>query len=219
MTVAGHDYADRLAEYGVDPDRIWRVFHPIDDAYRESTPVADPEYDILWLGRISPEKDPYLFIDTLTELHRRSVEFSAVLVGSGPLESDIRALISRRGLEDHVELAGWTDEQLEYYRNSRVYVLTSTREMMPLTVIEAITVGIPVVVPPLGGIPDIVDDGENGYLVPDGNPGAYADRIERVLRGEDCRLERSPKTRWVEDAGSYEAVSRSWEEILATLNH
>jgi glycosyltransferase involved in cell wall biosynthesis len=217
VTVAGADYRDRLAALGVPRERIFTVLHPVGETFATRWPHPDPDYDVLWLTRMSTEKDPLLAVDALAILDDRGVDVSAALVGSGPLEDEVREAVAAAGLQDRVDVPGWTDEPVRYYRNARTYLLTSEREMLPLTVVEAMLVGVPPVVPPLGAIPDVVVDEENGLLVAERTPGAFADALERLVT-DDALCERlAANAPAVESTVSMEAVADSWAEILASV--
>ena len=213
VTVSGSDFRDRLVAMGVRRERIFIVLHPVRSEYAAASVRESPDYDVLWLTRLSPEKDPMLFVDALTELRDRSVEFRAAIVGGGSMEEEVRRAVADRGLDDAVDVPGWANSPVEYYRNARVYVLTSEREMLPLSLVEAMLVGVPPVTPPLGAIPDIVDDGENGLLV-DRDPVAYADAIERLLTDESFRAAVAAAAPEVESQLTYEAVGEAWTEIF-----
>lgn len=214
ITIAGENYRDRLVDLGVRPERIFAVLHPVEVEFSGEGVADDPTYDLLWLTRMSPEKDPLLFVDVLSELRDRGVDFTAALVGGGPVESTVREAVERRNLGSRVETPGWTDDPFSYYREAYCYVLTSEREMLPLTLVESMSVGVPPVVPPLGAIPDLVSDGTNGLLVSEREAAAYADAIERLLGDEKFRDRLAANATAVETDLSYEAVASSWEDIF-----
>ena len=214
VTVSGSDFRDRLAAMGVPLYRTFSVLHPVSSDFADASVEADPEYDVLWLTRMSAEKDPLLFVDALTELRERSVPFTAAAVGGGPLEDEVRRAVTDRGLDDAVDVPGWASSPADYYREARVYVLTSEREMLPLSLVEAMLVGVPSVAPAVGAIPDVVDDGENGLLVADHTPEAYADAIERLLTDEAAREAMADAAAEVESRLSFEAVGEEWAAVF-----
>jgi glycosyltransferase involved in cell wall biosynthesis len=218
VSVAGTEYEERLQEMGVHKERIYSVFHPVRNEYAKVSVVEEPKYDILWLTRMSTEKDPLLFVEILAELRTRSMTFSAAIVGSGPMEDEVDRALTEYGLNDLVETPGWTDNPVEYYRNARIYVLTSTREMLPLTVVEAMFVGLPPVVPSIGAIPDVVENGNNGIIVDERSVAEYADALEMLLTDEEKRTELGKQAQEIESQLSYEAVANTWSEIFQNIN-
>jgi glycosyltransferase involved in cell wall biosynthesis len=214
VTIAGSEYRERLRRLGVPRERIFTILHPVNSDFSDASRFADPEYDVLWLTRMSEEKAPLLFVEALEVMRDRGVEYSVAIVGSGPLESEVRAAVERAGLADRVDVPGWAEEPVEYYRTAGVYVLTSEREMLPLTLVESMLVGVPPVAPAVGAIPDVVEDGENGVLVADRSPETYADAIETLLTDEDTYRRVASNASTVESELSYDAVAESWDEIF-----
>lgn len=218
VTVAGQEFQDRLVAMGVSRQRIFTVLHPVTNNFADETPSDDPTYDILWLARMSSEKDPLRFVEVLAELKERSVSFSAAMVGAGDMDEEVRAAVSAHDLEEEVDLPGWADEPAEYYQDARVYVLTSEREMLPLTLVEAMFVGVPPVVPAVGAISDIVDDGKNGVVIEDRSVTRYADAIEALLIDEDSRQSIANECPRIRHRLSYEAVAQSWDRVFAYID-
>lgn len=214
ITVAGSVYQERLREAGVPDERIFTLIHSIDLEYDSADHELDAEYDLLWLTRLAPSKDPLLFIEVLTELRDRGVEFTAAIVGDGPLEDDVREAVAERGLTDRVDLPGWTDEPMAYYRRADVYVLTSARDMLPLSLLEAMSAGLACVCPAIGGVPDVVSDGENGILVDERTPAAFAERIHRLLANDDERRRIGRRATGIREVVSHRHGGRRWAEIL-----
>lgn len=219
VTVAGQEFKDRLVAMGVPKQRIFTVLHPVADTFAKKKPATNPTYDILWLTRMSPEKDPLRFVEVLTELNERSVPFSAAMVGAGDMTDEVRAAIAAQDLSGDVDLPGWADEPVEYYQDARLYVLTSKREMLPLTLVEAMFVGVPPVVSSVGAIPDLVNDGQNGVLIEDRSVAGYADAIEELLLDGESRKKLAKSTSNIKRHLSYEAVAQSWEEIIVYVDN
>ncbi|UGS35002.1 glycosyltransferase family 4 protein [Capillimicrobium parvum] len=135
---------------------------------------------IVWVGRLADPKDPLTLVRALGRLPPAS--FAATLVGDGParpaVEGELRTLPAAR---DAVELLGDRTDVPELLARSDVFVLASRSEGAPLSVLEAMAAGLPVVASRVGGIPEIVVDGETGLLVEPGDPGRLAAAIEQLL--------------------------------------
>ncbi|ELZ00835.1 glycosyltransferase [Natrialba asiatica] len=243
VSVPGSDHADRLARCGVPPARIERLTNPIDaDAYRppadratggsvsdaETDADADADtdernettgetVDFVWVGRFSTEKDPHRFVAAAAELDATGREFSAVMVGDGPLYESVAAEIQARGLADRIELAGWVDDPLAYYHRSETFVLTSKRDALPLVLLEAMATELASVVPRVGSIQDAVTDGENGLVVADREPETYAAAMARCLDDPELRTSLAANATAVRDEFSMARASADWRRILAAL--
>ncbi|WP_323171703.1 glycosyltransferase [Natrialba sp. PRR66] len=173
--------------------------------------------DFLWVGRFSAEKDPHRFVAAAAELDATEREFSAVMVGDGPLYESVAADIRARGLDDRIELAGWVDDPLAYYHRSETFVLTSERDALPLVLLEAMATELAPVVPRVGSIPDAVTDGENGLVVADREPETYAAAMARCLDEPDLRASLAANATAVRDEFSMAQAGADWRRIVAAL--
>jgi glycosyltransferase involved in cell wall biosynthesis len=147
----------------------------------DSPPVrpAGTRPRIVSVGRLQAPKDPLTSVRALAELPRGS--FEAVVVGDGPDRPVLAAEIRRLGLEQAVELAGTRDDVHRCLEAAHVFVLSSRSEGLPLSILEAMAAGLPVVASDVGGVAEVVEDGVTGLLVPPGDPRALAGALRAVL--------------------------------------
>ena len=118
-----------------------------------------------------------------------------VAAGQGPLEAEVRARHRQLALGDRFQLLGYRDDTTRLIAAADLFVLASHHEGLPVTVMEALTLGVPVVAPAVGGLPDVVTTGENGILVAPGSPVALAAGIERATEpDEHARLAAGART-------------------------
>ena len=216
ITVAGTNFRDRLIDVGVDPHRVHTVSHPVDGKFSSGKIHDSPQYDILWLAEITEAKDPLLFIETVAEVIDRGMKLTVAMVGDGPLRSAVEDAIHRHELEEIIDYPGWSKSPIEYYQNASVFIMTSQREMLPLSLIEAMSVGVPPIVPPLGAIPDVVEHEYNGLIIEHRTPEAFADGIERLIRDNQLRHRLGENAQCIENDHGFEPVAQRWSEILAT---
>lgn len=127
-------------------------------------------------GRLYPVKDFPLLIDVaaLVCQARPGVRFE--VLGEGPQRREIEALIKAGGLEGAVSLPGFQADPSPFYERLAVYLNTSQHEGMPLAVLEAMAAGVPVVAPRVGGFPEVIDDGRQGFL----SQGRSADELAEI---------------------------------------
>ncbi len=125
-----------------------------------------------YVGRLSHEKGPEVFIRAAMLLRSRLPQAHAVLVGEGPMEGELRELVQRFGLEEHVHFAGMRQDMPAVYNELDLLVSSSHSEAMPLAMMEAMASGLAVVATRVGGVPDIVEHGQSGWLVA---PGDFED--------------------------------------------
>lgn len=154
---------------------------------------------ILFLSNLSKEKGVYVFIEALMILKNKGDDFKAEIVGA-PLnitEEELKERISGLNLNDRVTYHGFAKgmKRFEFYLKSDIFVLPSLKETFPGVVLEAMQCALPVVSTKEGGIPDIIIDGETGFLVEKGNPSALAEKIEVLLKDKNLAKKMGEKGR------------------------
>lgn len=171
---------------------------------------------LLSVGRLSAEKAHCDLVRAVAALKQGGTarEFRLVLVGSGPELSRIQELRRALGVEDLVVLAGTTTNMAQYYSLADVFVLPSHSEGSPNALLEAMMAGLPVVAAAVGGVPEIVESGTNGLLVPARDIQAMSSRIAELLGNEALRRRLGEHARtWVEVHHSRESYVSSVREL------
>ncbi|MBA3245731.1 MAG: glycosyltransferase family 4 protein [Actinobacteria bacterium] len=140
---------------------------------------------LAFAGRINAQKSLDVLLDALAQVDGPSL----ALVGDGPELARLEGHAAALGLDGRVRFLGARSrtEVLELFHAADASVLTSAWENFPHTVVEALAVGTPVLGTAVGGVTEIVRDGENGLLVPPGQPAAFADALRRYLGDEALR--------------------------------
>jgi len=146
---------------------------------------------ILDVGRLVPEKGAPVLLDAVELLTQRGVAVELRLVGGGDLEVELRTLIRERGLADRVTLVGSVgqDDILAQYHWADVFCLPSFQEGLPVVLMEAMATELPVVTSTINGIPELVKDGRNGYLLPPGRADLLADALARLAADPGLRAQ------------------------------
>jgi glycosyltransferase involved in cell wall biosynthesis len=141
------------------------------------------------VGRITAQKGQHVVLDAALELARRGLRARVILVGApGPHSpeddsylSSLKSFVRNSGLENQISWAGYQEDPNPLYRVCDVVVIPSmVSEGLPMVAIEAMQLGIPVIGSNVGGIPEVVRDGVNGYIFPPGNSAALAERIQQL---------------------------------------
>lgn len=182
--LAGNSPANLAAavRLGVRPERIRYVPNAV-DLHRFTPFGADREQgiDVVFVGRLGPEKRVDVLIAAIAQLKAEGRSVSAVLVGSGPLESALREQARSAGVDALVRFVGRDSEPERWYRSSRLLVLPSEREGTPNVVLEAMACGLPVVATPVGSVSDLLADGRAGRLVGVGDSAGLSAAIGGLL--------------------------------------
>lgn len=144
------------------------------------------------VGRLTPIKDVPTFLRAVAELIRARPSVRALVSGDGEEADGLRSLARELGIEDRCSFIGWRTDLSTVYSALDVLALSSLSEGSPMSVLEAMAVGCPVVATRAGGVPDLISDGKDGLLVPPRDPSALAGAIARLL--DDPGLARSLAT-------------------------
>lgn len=181
-------------------------------------PSAAPERDwsgtieLLTVGRIEREKNPLLLVEALARLERSSPgRYHLTWVGRGPLESDVRALAQRLGIADRISFRGYVpfgEELFDLYRRAHLFVHVSLTEGVPGVIIEAMSLGTPVVATDVGGVGRAVDHGRAALLVPPSDLEALVGAIERMCSDSDLRARLTSRGLTLARATTLESESR-----------
>lgn len=177
-------------EQGVEPDRITHRpmgvaedFSPGDRECERRALGLGPGPELLFVGDLTGDKGIRELLEALDELARRGLAVRLQVAGEGPLARELEQRAARPGDVPRVRRLGSlpASELARWYRGVDLLVLPSRAEGTPLVVMEALSSGLPVVASRVGGIPDLVDDGRTGLLVPPGDSRALARALEEVL--------------------------------------
>lgn len=143
---------------------------------------------ILFLGRLGRRKGTFDLVRAFAAVKERFPDASLVCAGDGEVDA-VRLDANKLGIGASVACPGWVspDAARSFLRDSAVFVLPSYAEGVPMALLEAMAEGLPVVTTPVGGIPQVVQHGDNGLLVEPGDVGGIAAALERLLASEELR--------------------------------
>ncbi len=139
------------------------------------------EFVIGTVGRLNPVKGTEYLIRAVPEIVKRREDVRVLVVGDGPLRGDLEALVQFLGLEKTVTFLGWRDDSVDIINALDLFVLPSVHEGMPTVLLEAMSLGVPVVASNTGGIPDIVADNWSGILPEPRNESSLAAKCMSVI--------------------------------------
>jgi glycosyltransferase involved in cell wall biosynthesis len=144
---------------------------------------------IVFAGRLIQQKNPLQIVRTLAAL--KDLPWDCVIIGDGLLMSDVQHAIVEYGLGERFTLTGWIapENVLEWFDRSDILFMPSLSEGMSVVGVQALAKGLAMVVSKIGGFVDIVDDGENGYLVELSDPSRFP-AVLRELLSDEARLDR-----------------------------
>jgi len=176
---------------GIDESRVHVVRCGLDEAFLAEPVLQDASgAQLAMVARLSPEKGHRVLLDAVTRLRKKHGDFRMVLVGDGELRPEIERQVASSGLGDRIELVGWQDRAgvQDILAASRALVLASFGEGLPVVIMEAMAMGRPVVSTDVGGVSELVVDGDTGWLAPSGDPERLAEAMRRALETPDLDL-------------------------------
>ena len=221
--------ADKVQRAGVPKSKVQVIhcavrperFSDVDSAYRERLEEMfpnRPRFIVGAAGRLSPEKGFTHLIDAAQIVGREFPDAAFVLFGDGPLRDDLQRQIESSGMTHSFRLAGFCSDLDRYYPHLDLLVLPSYTEGLPNVVLEAFAAGVPVVATAVGGTPEVVQDGINGYLVAPGNAADLARRITAILAdGAGRRQMGAAGQELVRDQFSFASQRRDYCQLLESL--
>jgi len=191
------EFLRALAGPTLAPDRIARVYNGIDlRAFRaEARRAADGAPLILAVGRLVEKKGFDDLIRACSDLRKRGVHARCEIVGKGPLREALQSRIEELDLKDVVQLVGPLPRQRGARRLQQAALLAvpcvvardGNRDGLPTVIPEAMAAGVPVVATRVTGIPEAIEDGVTGRIVPPGQPRLFASQLEELIGDEGLR--------------------------------
>ncbi len=177
---------------------------------------------VLFVGRLVEWKGVDTLIRSMAGVRKVIPDVKLIIVGEGMFRHELESLVTNTGLTGTVQFSGRVgDEDLVMlYNTAAVFVLPSrsynglVMEGLGVVLLEAMAQGVPVIGSNVGGIPDIITDGENGFLVPEQRPDIIAEKIIRILTDNELQEKfRSNGVIRVQDSFSCEMISEKFSEV------
>ena len=200
LVAVGPQVRDELVELGIAPPEKFSVIRLGIDlesrvlggerervAERHRLGLSEDRFVVGWIGRMTAIKRVPDVLASFAALVDRGVDASLVLVGDGPDRPEAERLAGALGVADRTIFTGYRRDVAPCYALFDALVLPSANEGTPVVAIEALAAGRPVVATRVGGVPDVVDDGEDGMLLEPGDVAGLADALERLARDPALR--------------------------------
>lgn len=196
---------------GLNPDRT-RIIHLYTD-YGEMNPIAGREKILGMACRLTAGKHVLECIEAMALLHEQYPEWRLEIIGSGRQQEECAHRIAELNAGDFVELLGWVehDKIVEQSKRWKYLLFPTDTEGMPNGLLEMMAQGIPALASPVGGIQDIVRDGENGFLLPDCSVNEIKKGIERMILIDE-------ETYAKYAAAAFSTVDKEYSQESATKN-
>ncbi|MFY0521854.1 glycosyltransferase [Archangium gephyra] len=227
--VANEEVRDALLRGGESPERIRIIYHGIDMKRfsQESVPylpggpprleLAPGERLVLYSGRFSEEKGVLRFVEIARRM-KRDARVRFAMTGDGPQRPEVEELIHRHGLAERVKLLGIVEDARPYLRRADVVVIPSDVEGLPLVCLEALALGTPVVASKVGALPEVIQSGRTGFVVPPTDVDGFVRDIRGALNLDSRRTRLARTCRdSVEERFSIETARQKYYEVFRQL--
>jgi len=204
-----------LRKYFHIEQRVNVVHNGVDTDYFEPTQRRGTPKYILYTGRLAYRKGLLELMNAFTTIAKET-DANLILCGKGPLRKVLEDMVVKNGLEGRVQFPGFItrDELLGLYQRASVFVAASSYETGPLTVLEAMSCGIPVIVTRVGILPDMIEDGENGIFVNVNDHQDIASRCIELLSDDRMALRIGMNARMTMlERGKWSQISSEIESI------
>jgi glycosyltransferase involved in cell wall biosynthesis len=188
FVAVSQDIRERLREYeGLEADRIEVIYNGVRaeallgpderEALRSELGFDPGSFVVGTVGRFDPIKNLPMLVASLVRVSKEVDALRGLLVGDGPVFPEIRSLVEKTGLHDRVRLTGFRNDSRKLIECMDLFVLSSFSEGTSMALLEAMMAGVPVVVTRVGGNPEVVVNGETGWVVPSNSVDALAAAI------------------------------------------
>lgn len=143
---------------------LYNVIDPNEMKERANKIKIKEKYDLVYVGRLTYAKNPTRLVNVISIVKKSLKDIKLVIVGDGELREEVEKEMENKSLKDSIFLVGFQDNPAPYMKNAKIMLMTSRYEGTPMCVLEAISLGLPIVSTPTDGICKIIENGENGFL-------------------------------------------------------
>jgi glycosyltransferase involved in cell wall biosynthesis len=202
------------------PPRIQRksiiLANPLNDSFFIPLDEGVRRKDIVWVGRIDENKNPYMLVEAFRGLAEEFPDWNVHFYGDGESFSKLQELCKQYGLAHRMILEGRVEQVQEAICGASIYVLTSRVEGMPNALMEAMALGLAVVATdcPCGGPAELISQGKNGLLVPVGESKALEEALRGLMSDEEYRERLGREAFTIREKLHPDKVNRQWLDYI-----
>lgn len=183
LIVLSKSWKEFFVSIGIEPNKIHILNNIVSPPVTEKQPHHDNRLHLMYMGEISNRKGAFDLLKAINDNKEYFKDKLLLRMGGNEVDGDIRGYIQKNGLKDFVSHEGWISGQkkIDCLSWEDVYILPSYNEGLPIAILEAMSYNHPVISTPVGGIPEIITNGENGILVQPGKTQEIADAIKYYI--------------------------------------
>lgn len=209
--------ARKIGSHGFEIHIVPNVLELDSYSFRER---ANLKPRLLWMRSFHPIYNPQMAIKVLAELRKTYPNATLIMAGVDKgLEPEIKKMVSESNLSAAVSFPGFLDAEgkAQAFSESDIFLNTNRADNMPVSVVEACAYGLPVVSTNVGGLPDLISQGENGLLVENENVCEMVEAVKLLLENSDTAKKISRGGRALAECSDWTAVRADWEKLFAAV--
>lgn len=169
---------------------------------------------IISVGRLYPQKDQKTMIEAFAKVSEKHPDWKLVIFGEGPERGALELLVERLKIKEKVSLPGKSENIIDELKKSKIFCLSSIYEGMSNALVEAICVGLPIVTTKVSGTEELIENGENGFIVDIGDKDTMAMAMTKLIEDENLRQQFAEKNRAQAVKFETNAIVDQWEEVI-----
>lgn len=190
------------------------IYNPVTEKVFDKTSFVEKKKRLINIGRLYEQKNQKMLIDAFCKVKEHFSEYELAIFGEGPLEKELQDYIRAKGLTGTVKLMGKSTNIIEELKASEIFCLSSYYEGMSNAMIEAICLGLPVVITDISGAKDVITDGENGYITNVNDATGFANAISKILSNEELRKHMERNNLSKANLFKTDTIVNSWIELI-----
>jgi len=217
ITTTGSKSRQFMINEGFNPNKVFILPNSIDTTY--FTPTNDEKkYDIITIGRISEEKQPFILVDVINEIKKVIPNIKVGIAGKGPELENLKKYILNLNLNENIDVLGYipSENLVNFFNIGKIFINCSKTEGLPRTVIQSYSCGTPCISSDVGDLSDLIKNDINGYLITKSDDvNSYALKAIKLLNDPNILNNfRQNGIDFVNKEYSHEASTRLWELLL-----
>lgn len=199
------------------PDTTVANLNYVDSSMSKSRTIDNRDFDLIYVGRLIKIKQPQKIIKSVSILNKkRNIKIKAKIVGDGPMKQKLIEMSKKEDIEENITFTGWMDHKHipNHFNTSCLFILPSQVEGVPKTILEAMACGTIPVATPVGGIPDIISNEDNGFIIENTEPKKLSNTISNILERNDLEIISDTAQKHVMNNYSFDKTRNKYTEIL-----
>lgn len=209
--------AEKIGKWGYDIPIITNIVDLSRYPYRERKNISP---NLIWMRSFHPVNNPEMAVDVFAKLHESYPQSTLTFAGADKgLQSKIKQMVEEKGLSNSVRFAGFLnlEKKIKEFADADIYLNTNRVDNMPVSVIEARALGLPVIATNVGGLPYLIKHGENGFLVPNEDADAMLQSVLALLDNPELTQKISQNGRSLAEESAWTLVRPKWEALISEV--